>query len=95
MMPPTIEDLAADLARRILARGDVRVHPSQAAVRRQLRAAMESQARPVVRAAGFRFSLGNGPIWGFEGLPLCVRVEDVKMWQAAAAERKKARRKRR
>ena len=95
MTPPTIEDLTADLARRILARGDVRVHPSQVAVRRQLRAAMESQAKPVVQAAGFRFSLGSGPVWGFEGLPLCVRVEDVQMWQAAAVERKKARRKQR
>lgn len=95
MMPPTIEDLTADLARRILARGDVRVHPSQVAVRRQLRAAMESQARPVVRASGFRFSLGKGPIWGFEGLPLCVCVEDVQMWQAAAVERKNARKRQR
>jgi hypothetical protein len=91
---PIIPRACADLATLILARGDVRTHPRQAILRRQLRATMETERRPVVLASGFRFALGKGPVWGFEGLPLCVSVVDVEMWRAAEAARKKARRKR-
>lgn len=89
-----IEEWLADLATLILARGDVRAHSSQAALRRKIREAMEAAERPVVLAYGFRFALGRGPVWGFEGLPLCVSVVDVEMWRASEASRKKARRKR-
>lgn len=91
---PIIPRACADLATLILARGDVRTHPRQAILRRQLRATMETERRPVVLASGFRFALGKGPVWGFEGLPLCVSVVDVEMWRAAEAARRKTRRKR-
>lgn len=91
MITNKIEEWLADLATLILARGDVRAHPSQAALRRKIREAMEAAARPVVLAYGFRFALGRGPVWGFEGLPLCVSVTDIEMWRASKASRKKAR----
>ncbi len=85
---------AQALAAAILARGDVRTHPSTTLLRRTLRGLMEAQQRPVYEAHGFRFSLGKGPVWGFEGLPLCIMVTDIGQWHAAAAARKKNRRKR-
>jgi hypothetical protein len=89
---PIIPRACADLATLILARGDVRAHPSQADLRRKLRGAMEAEARPVVTAFGFRFSLGNGALWSYQGLPLCVRVEDVDKWRAMTAKpRRKSR----
>mgnify|MGYP003558279978 FL=1 len=90
----SLPDATAALATSILARGDVRVHPSQVTLRRVIRAAMEDEQKPVYNAHGFRFSLGKGPVWGFEGLPLCVMVTDIGQWHAAAAARKKNRRKR-
>lgn len=94
MITNKIEEWLADLATLILARGDVRAHSSQGALRRKIREAMEAAARPVVLAYGFRFALGRGPAWGFEGLPLCVSVTDVEMWRAAVMARKKARKRR-
>lgn len=89
---PVISRACADLATLILARGDVRAHPSQADLRRKLRSAMEAEARPVVTAFGFRFSLGNGALFSYQGLPLCVRVEDVDKWRAMTARPQKRRR---
>lgn len=89
-----LAEAAAALAGAILVRGDVRTHPSTTLLRRTLRGLMEGAQRPVYEAAGFRFSLGKGPVWGFEGLPLCVMVTDVEQWRAAEAARKKTRRKR-
>jgi hypothetical protein len=84
----TLEQMAADLAAVIVARRDVRAHPSQSALRRALRGGMEAAGKPVLVVSGIRFSLGKGPIWGYEGLPLCARVEDVAMWRATEPKKK-------
>lgn len=93
--PGPLAEAAAALAGAILARGDVRTHPSTTLLRRTLRGLMEGERRPVYEAAGFRFLLGKGPVWGFEGLPLCVVVTDVEQWRAAEAARKKSKRRKR
>jgi hypothetical protein len=88
----TLAEGFADLATLILARGDVRAHPSQADLRRKLRGAMEAEAKPLLVMYGFRFSLGNGALFSYQGLPLCVRVEDVDKWRAMTAKpRRKSR----
>ena len=89
---PVIPRACADLATLILARGDVRAHPSQADLRRKLRSAMEAEAKPLLVMYGFRFSLGNGALFSYQGLPLCVRVEDVGQWRAMTARPQKRRR---
>ena len=89
---PVIPRACADLATLILARGDVRAHPSQADLRRKLRGAMEAEAKPLLVMYGFRFSLGNGALFSYQGLPLCVRVEDVDKWRAMTARPQKRRR---
>ncbi len=88
----TLAEGFADLATLILARGDVRAHPSQADLRRKLRGAMEAEAKPLLVMYGFRFSLGNGALWSYQGLPLCVRVEDVDKWRAMTVRPQKRRR---
>lgn len=89
---PIIPRACADLATLILARGDVRAHPSQADLRRKLRGAMEAEAKPLLVMYGFRFSLGAGALFSYQGLPLCVRVEDVDRWNAMKAKPQKRRR---
>lgn len=87
----TLAEGFADLATLILARGDVRAHPSQADLRRKLRGAMEAEAKPLLVMYGFRFSLGNGALFSYQGLPLCVRVEDVDKWRALTAKPRRTR----
>lgn len=87
----TLAEGFADLATLILARRDVRAHPSQADLRRKLRGAMEAEAKPLLVMYGFRFSLGNGALWSYQGLPLCVRVEDVDKWRAMTARPRRKR----
>ena len=89
---PIIPRACADLATLILARGDVRAHPTQADLRRKIRSAMEAEAKPLLVMYGFRFSLGNGALFSYQGLPLCVRVEDVEKWNAMKAKPKRRRR---
>ena len=89
---PVISRACADLATLILARGDVRAHPSQADLRRKLRGAMEAEAKPLLVMYGFRFSLGSGALFSYQGLPLCVRVEDVDKWRAMTVRPQKRRR---
>lgn len=93
MNRPTIADLAQALAAAILARGDVRAHPAQANLRRTLRGLMEAEERSAFEAHGFRFSLGRGPAWGYEGLPLWIVVTDIDQWRVATANRKRKARK--
>ena len=89
VVAPIIERACADLATLILARGDVRAHPSQADLRRRLRGAMDAAGQPSLVMYGFRFSLGSGALFSYQGLPLCVRVEDVAMWRTMAKRKKK------
>ena len=61
-------------------------------LRRKLRGAMEAEAKPLLVMYGFRFSLGNGALFSYQGLPLCVRVEDVDKWRAMTVRPQKRRR---